>query len=86
MVAACLPALGAGAPGGSGRGALPLSVAAATALAATAPHDRFRAAVAPVRVPWGGALAQAGAWAVAATGRWPWWQRSRCRAPPRGRS
>ncbi|MFI8511873.1 MFS transporter [Streptomyces sp. NPDC085460] len=68
VVAACLPVLGARALGGSGRGALLLSVAAATALAATALHARWPRAVPPGRVLWGGALVQAGAWALAATG------------------
>ncbi|MFF2780953.1 MFS transporter [Streptomyces sp. NPDC058052] len=68
LVAACLPVLGARALGGAGRGALLLSVAAATALAATALHARLPRAVPPGRVLWGGALAQAGAWAVAAAG------------------
>ncbi|MFF0486644.1 MFS transporter [Streptomyces sp. NPDC004435] len=68
VVAACLPVLGARALGGSGRGALLLSVAAATALAATALHARLPRAVPPGRVLWGAAVVQAGAWAVAATG------------------
>ncbi|MFF9147714.1 MFS transporter [Streptomyces sp. NPDC014861] len=66
-VAACLPVLGARALGGSGRGALLLSVAAATALAATALHARPPRAVPPGRVLWGGALVQASAWATAST-------------------
>ncbi|MFB7942740.1 MFS transporter [Streptomyces sp. NPDC056049] len=68
VVAACLPALGARALGGSGRGALLLSVAAATALATTALHARLPRAVPPGRVLWGAAVVQAGAWAVAAAG------------------
>ncbi|GAA3049625.1 MFS transporter [Streptomyces roseofulvus] len=66
MVAACLPTLGACVLGGAGRGALLLSVAAAAALAATAVHARRPGAVPPERLLWGGALAQAGAWAAAA--------------------
>ncbi|WP_282692378.1 MFS transporter [Streptomyces sp. CC208A] len=68
VVAACVPALGAGVLGGSGRGALLLSVAAAAALAATALHARLPRAPAPGTVLWGGALVQAGAWAAAAAG------------------
>ncbi|MFE6223181.1 MFS transporter [Streptomyces sp. NPDC057854] len=64
MVAACLPALGARALGGSGRGALLLSVAAGAGLAATAAHARWGCAVPPGRLLWGGALAQAAAWAA----------------------
>ncbi|MFD8013301.1 MFS transporter, partial [Streptomyces sp. NPDC059762] len=66
MVAACLPALGARALGGSGRGALLLSVAAAASLVATAAHARWPRAVRPGRLLWGGALVQAGAWAAVA--------------------
>ncbi|MET9346124.1 MFS transporter [Streptomyces termitum] len=68
MVAACAPALGAGALGGPGRGALLLSVAAAGALAATALHARLPRAVPPMAVLGTGALVQAGAWGLAATG------------------
>ncbi|NML55222.1 MFS transporter [Streptomyces sp. R302] len=68
VVAACLPALGARTLGAPGQGALLLSVAAAASLAATALHARLRRTVAAARVLWGAALAQAGAWTVAATG------------------
>ncbi|GGR25805.1 MFS transporter [Streptomyces roseolus] len=68
VVAACLPALGAGALGAPGRGALLLSVAAAASVAATALHARLPRTVPAARLLWGAALAQAGAWAVAATG------------------
>ncbi|MFF7814057.1 MFS transporter [Streptomyces sp. NPDC007945] len=68
VVAACLPALGARALGAPGRGVLLLSVAAAASLAATALHARLPHSVPAGRVLWGAALAQAGAWVVAATG------------------
>lgn len=68
VVAACLPALGARVLGAPGQGALLLSVAAAASLVATALHARLARTVPAARVLWGAALAQAGAWTVAATG------------------
>ncbi|MEU9856572.1 MFS transporter [Streptomyces sp. NPDC047974] len=68
VVAACLPALGARALGAPGQGALLLSVTAAASLVATALHARLARTVPAARVLWGAALAQAGAWAVAASG------------------
>ncbi|MFD4370973.1 MFS transporter [Streptomyces sp. NPDC058486] len=67
MVAACVPALGARTLGGSGQGALLLSVTAASALLATALHARLPRLAPPGTILWCGALVQAGAWTLATT-------------------
>ncbi|MET8807659.1 MFS transporter [Streptomyces sp. NPDC004546] len=69
MLTACLPLLGERALGGAGRGALLLSCAAVSALVANAVLARFPQRVAPDSIIWAGALIQAGAFALAATGR-----------------
>ncbi|WP_189956425.1 MFS transporter [Streptomyces alanosinicus] len=69
MLTACVPPLGARVLGGAGRGALLLSCAAVSALAANAVLARFPQALTPDSVIWAAALVQAGALALAATGR-----------------
>ncbi|MGW2894884.1 MFS transporter [Streptomyces sp. NPDC001212] len=69
MLTACLPLLGERALGGSGRGAVLLSCAAISALVANAVLARFPRSVAPDTVVWAGALVQAAALALCASGR-----------------
>ncbi|MFF8510545.1 MFS transporter [Streptomyces sp. NPDC015492] len=69
MLAACLPLLGERVLGGAGRGALLLSCAAVSALAATAVLARFPRVTAPDVIVRAGALVQAGALLLAASGR-----------------
>ncbi|MGW3208134.1 MFS transporter [Streptomyces sp. NPDC001135] len=69
MLTACVPLLGKRVLGGAGRGALLLSCAAVSALAANAVLARFPRAMAPDSIVWAGALVQAGALALAATAR-----------------
>ncbi|MFI1069409.1 MFS transporter [Streptomyces puniciscabiei] len=69
MLTACVPLLGERVLGGAGRGALLLSCTAVAALAANALLARFPQRIAPDAVIWAGALIQAGAFALAATGR-----------------
>ncbi|MGW1164375.1 MFS transporter [Streptomyces sp. NPDC002550] len=69
MLTACVPLLGRRVFGGAGRGALLLSCAAVSALVANAVLARFPWRAAPDPIIWVGALVQAGAFALAATGR-----------------
>ncbi|MFJ6564140.1 MFS transporter [Streptomyces sp. NPDC091412] len=69
MLTACLPLLGERALGGAGRGAALLSCAAISALVANAVLARFPRSVAPDTVIWAGALVQAAALALCASGR-----------------
>ncbi|WP_369395408.1 MFS transporter [Streptomyces sp. CG1] len=69
MLTACVPLLGDRVLGGAGRGALLLSCAAVSALVANAVLARFPQSVTPDSIIWGAALIQAGALALAATGR-----------------
>ncbi|MFI9251978.1 MFS transporter [Streptomyces sp. NPDC053069] len=69
MLTACVPMLGVRVLGGAGRGALLLSCAAVSALAANAVLARFPQSMAPDSIVWAGALVQAGALALAATVR-----------------
>ncbi|MEK8142879.1 hypothetical protein NKH18_13905 [Streptomyces sp. M10(2022)] len=69
MLMACIPLLGERVLGGAGRGALLLSCAAVSALVANAVLARFPRSLAPDTVIWVGALIQAAASALAATGR-----------------
>ncbi|MGW0209953.1 hypothetical protein ACWDZ8_30615 [Streptomyces sp. NPDC003233] len=69
ILTACVPLLGERVLGAAGRGALLLSCAAVSALVANAVIARFPQYVAPDPVIWAGALIQAGAFALAATGR-----------------
>ncbi|MGV4980880.1 MFS transporter [Streptomyces sp. NRAIS4] len=69
MLTACVPLLGERVLGGAGRGALLLSCAAVSALVANAVLARFPQSFAPDSVIRAGALIQAGALALAATGR-----------------
>lgn len=69
MLTACLPLLGERALGGAGRGAVLLSCAAISALVANAVLARFPRSVAPDTVIWAGALVQAAALALCASGR-----------------
>ncbi|MFG2127390.1 MFS transporter [Streptomyces sp. NPDC048751] len=69
MLMACLPLLGAQVLGGAGRGALLLSCTAVSALSANAVLARRPYDVAPETVIRAGALLQAAASALAATGR-----------------
>ncbi|MEU6060450.1 MFS transporter [Streptomyces sp. NPDC047097] len=69
MLTACLPLLGAHALGGPAQGAMLLSVAAVAALAATAVLARFPHSVTPDTVIRAGALVQAAALALTASGR-----------------
>lgn len=68
VLAACLPLLGEREFGDAGRGALLLSCAACSALAAGAVLARFPRAAAPDTVVWAGALVQAAALVGAACG------------------
>ncbi|MFG3491673.1 MFS transporter [Streptomyces sp. NPDC047972] len=69
MLAASLPLLGERVLGGAGRGALLLSCAAVSAMAATAVLARFPRVTAPDVIVRAGALVQAGALLLAASGR-----------------
>ncbi|MGW1147272.1 MFS transporter [Streptomyces sp. NPDC002454] len=69
MLTACVPLLGERDLGGSGRGALLLSCAAASALVATAVLARAPRSPAPDTLVWAGALVQAAALALAAWGQ-----------------
>ncbi|MFJ2718033.1 MFS transporter [Streptomyces sp. NPDC087437] len=69
MLTACLPLLGERALGGAGRGAVLLSCAAISALVANAVLARFPRSIAPDTVIWAGALVQAAALALCASGR-----------------
>ncbi|MFE9310199.1 MFS transporter [Streptomyces sp. NPDC088353] len=69
MLTACLPLLGERALGGAGRGAVLLSCAAISALVANAVLARFPRSVAPDTLIWAGALVQAAALALCASGR-----------------
>jgi MFS family permease len=69
MLTACAPLLGERVLGGADRGALLLSCTAVSALAANAVLARFPRSVAPDSIVRAGALIQAGALALAATGR-----------------
>ncbi|EST36259.1 MFS transporter [Streptomyces roseochromogenus] len=69
MLTACVPLLGDRVLGGAGRGALLLSCAAVSALVANAVLARFPQSLTPDSIIWGAALIQAGALALAATGR-----------------
>ncbi|MFJ7988640.1 MFS transporter [Streptomyces sp. NPDC096351] len=69
MLAACLPLLGERVLGGAGRGALLLSCAAVSAMAANAVLARFPRVTAPDVIVRAGALVQAGAPLLAASGR-----------------
>ncbi|MFI1287593.1 MFS transporter [Streptomyces sp. NPDC020792] len=69
MLTACLPLLGERALGGAGRGAVLLSCAAISALVANAVLARFPRSVAPDTVIRAGALVQAAALALCASGR-----------------
>ncbi|MFE5715491.1 MFS transporter [Streptomyces sp. NPDC056501] len=68
MLAACLPLLGAQVLGGAGRGAVLLSCTAVAALVTSAVLARFPHSLAPDTLLRGGALVQAAALALAATG------------------
>jgi hypothetical protein len=65
MLTACIPLLGERVLGGAGRGAVLLSCAAISALAANAVLTRFPRSVAPDTIIWAGALVQAAALALA---------------------
>ncbi|MFF4547773.1 MFS transporter [Streptomyces sp. NPDC001406] len=69
MVTACVPLLGERVLGGSGRGAVLLSCAAVSALMANAVLVRFPRSSTPDTIIWAGALVQAAAFALAASGR-----------------
>ncbi|MES9593829.1 MFS transporter [Streptomyces sp. NPDC094045] len=69
MLTACIALLGERVLGGASRGAMLLSCAAVSALAANAVLARFPRSIAPDTVIWAGALVQAGALALAASGR-----------------
>ncbi|MFI1753570.1 MFS transporter [Streptomyces sp. NPDC020571] len=68
MLTACIPLLGERVLGGVGRGALLLSCAAVSALAANAVLARFARSVAPEKIIWTSALVQAVAMALATAG------------------
>ncbi|MFC8794494.1 MFS transporter [Streptomyces cinereoruber] len=68
MLTACLALLGERVLGGAGRGAMLLSCAAVSALAANAVLTRFPRAIAPDTLLWTGALLQAAAPAAAVLG------------------
>ncbi|MET7322794.1 MFS transporter [Streptomyces sp. NPDC005549] len=68
MLTACIPLLGERVLGGVGRGALLLSCAAVSALAANAVLARFARSVAPETIVWTSALVQAVALALATVG------------------
>ncbi|CAL9666733.1 hypothetical protein SUDANB126_07282 [Streptomyces sp. enrichment culture] len=65
LLTACIPLLGERVLGGAGRGAVLLSCAAVSALAANAVLARFPRAVAPDTIIWASALVQAAALALA---------------------
>ncbi|MEU1049337.1 MFS transporter [Streptomyces sp. NPDC005897] len=65
MLTACVPLLGERVLGGAGRGAMLLSCAAVSALAANAVLTRFARSVAPETIIWTSALVQAAALALA---------------------
>ncbi|HEY3481839.1 MAG TPA: MFS transporter, partial [Streptomyces sp.] len=69
VLMACVPLLGERVLGGAGRGAVLLSCAAVSALAANAVLARFPHAVAPDTLIWASALVQAAAYALATAGR-----------------
>ncbi|UCM91289.1 MFS transporter [Streptomyces marincola] len=69
VLVACLPLLGERVLGDAGRGAALLSCSAAAALLAGALLARFPGRVAPDTLVWAGALVQAAALALAASGR-----------------
>lgn len=69
MLAACLPLLGEHVLGGAGHGAMLLSCAAVSALAANTVLARFPLALTPDTIVWAGALIQAAALALAASNR-----------------
>ncbi|MFF4563775.1 MFS transporter [Streptomyces sp. NPDC001435] len=69
MVTACVPLLGERVLGGSGRGAVLLSCTAVSALMANAVLVRFPRSSTPDTIIWAGALVQAAAFALAASGR-----------------
>ncbi|MEV6162313.1 MFS transporter [Streptomyces sp. NPDC052052] len=71
MLMACIPLLGERVLGGAGRGAVLLSCAAISALAANAVLARFPRSVSPDTVIWAGALVQAAALILAMGGRPP---------------
>ncbi|MGW7066871.1 MFS transporter [Streptomyces sp. NPDC054855] len=68
MLTACIPLLGERVLGGAGRGAMLLSCAAVAALVANAALVRFPRAIAPDTIIWAGAVLQAAALVLAATG------------------
>ncbi|MEU9318391.1 MFS transporter [Streptomyces sp. NPDC048295] len=69
MLTACVALLGERVLGGAGRGAMLLACTAISALAATAVLARFPRSVVPDTIIWAGALVQAAALALAASGR-----------------
>lgn len=69
MLTACIALLGERVLGGAGRGAVLLSCAALSALAANAVLARFPHSVTPDTIIWGSALVQAAALALAASGQ-----------------
>ncbi|MFF1648839.1 MFS transporter [Streptomyces sp. NPDC058240] len=69
MLTACIALLGERDLGGAGRGAMLLSCAAISALMANAVLARFPRSVAPDTIIWAGALVQAAALALAASGQ-----------------
>ncbi|MFE8009662.1 hypothetical protein [Streptomyces sp. NPDC057418] len=69
MLTACIPLLGVRLLGGAGHGAMLLSCAAVSALAANAALARHPCPITPDTMIWAGALVQAVALALAATGR-----------------
>ncbi len=69
MLVACTPLLGAQVLGGAGRGALLLSVVAASALAANAALSRFPRLLSPDTILWCSPVVLAVALLLAATGR-----------------
>lgn len=70
MLMACVPLLGERVLGGAGRGAVLLSCVALSAVVADVVLARFPRAVAPDTIIWAGALVQAAALALVASG-WP---------------
>ncbi|MBC9728963.1 MFS transporter [Streptomyces sp. TRM68367] len=68
MLVACAPVLGERVLGAAGHGTMLLSCVAVSALAANAALARFPAVLAPDTIVWAGALVQATALALAATG------------------
>ncbi|MEU4265850.1 MFS transporter [Streptomyces argenteolus] len=69
MLTACIPLLGVRLLGGAGHGAMLLSCAAVSALAANAALARHPCPITPDTMIWAGALVQAVALVLAATGR-----------------